>query len=99
MHLCLVVELQDVFWTFASFGHRATDANKEQIDGVRFTKMMKDCGIVNKKLTAADCDLIFAKVRTHHIINKQQALFCTIVVFSSCEMSVGVLGTLAQTSH
>lgn len=34
------------------------------MDGKTFAKMAKDCKILDKKLTATDMDLIFAKVKT-----------------------------------
>lgn len=33
------------------------------MDGKTFAKMAKDCKILDKKLTATDIDLIFAKVK------------------------------------
>ncbi|KAL4432502.1 hypothetical protein ABPG74_013356 [Tetrahymena malaccensis] len=39
-------------------------ANKADMDGKTFAKFAKDCGLLDKKLTATDIDLIFAKVKT-----------------------------------
>jgi hypothetical protein len=38
-------------------------ANAAQMDGKSFAKMAKDTGILDKKLTATDIDLIFAKAK------------------------------------
>ena len=38
-------------------------AGQAEIDGKTFAKMAKDCKILDKKLTATDIDLIFAKVK------------------------------------
>ena len=48
--------LQSVFETFAG-GKNAT------MDGKTFAKLAKDCKILDKKLTATDIDLIFAKAK------------------------------------
>lgn len=59
--------LQEVFNSFA---------NGPEMDGKSFAKMSKDCKVLNKKCTATDIDLIFArnKERTARKINYQQ--FC-----------------------
>ena len=46
--------LQDVFASFA--------AGKE-MDGKSFAKLTKDCGLIDKKLTTTDVDLVFAKIK------------------------------------
>ncbi len=33
------------------------------MDGKTFAKLAKDCGILDKKLTPTDMDLIFAKIK------------------------------------
>jgi len=33
------------------------------MEGKTFAKVAKDCGLLDKKLTATDVDLIFAKVK------------------------------------
>jgi len=33
------------------------------MEGKTFAKVAKDCGLLDKKLTATDIDLIFAKVK------------------------------------
>jgi hypothetical protein len=48
--------LKDVFNQFTG--------NKADMDGKTFAKVSKDCGVLDKKLTATDVDLIFAKVKT-----------------------------------
>lgn len=47
--------LEEVFLGFS--------AGAAEIDGKTFAKMAKDCKILDKKLTATDIDLIFAKVK------------------------------------
>jgi len=39
-------------------------AGHTDMDGKTFTKLCKDCGLIDKKLTSTDVDLIFAKVVT-----------------------------------
>lgn len=46
--------LQDVFTAFA--------AGKE-MDGKTFAKLSKDCGLLDKKLTTTDVDIIFAQIK------------------------------------
>lgn len=41
----------------------AYTGNKE-MDGKTFAKLSKDCGLLDKKLTTTDVDLIFAKIKT-----------------------------------
>lgn len=36
---------------------------KSEMDGKSFVKVVKDSGLLDKKLTATDVDLIFAKVK------------------------------------
>ena len=47
------------------------------MDGARFAKFAKDCGLVDKQLIATDVDLIFTKVKTkgQRCISFEQ--FCT----------------------
>jgi len=47
--------LKDVFTKYAS---------GKEMDGKTFAKFAKDTAILDKKLTATDVDLIFAKVKT-----------------------------------
>lgn len=47
--------LQEVFNNFS--------AGAAEIDGKTFAKFAKDCKILDKKLTATDIDLVFAKVK------------------------------------
>jgi len=47
--------VMDAFIAYCGEGH--TD-----MDGKTFAKLCKDCGLVDKKMTATDVDLIFAKV-------------------------------------
>jgi len=37
------------------------------MDGKTFAKLAKDCKILDKKLTATDIDLVFAKVKTKEL--------------------------------
>lgn len=39
-------------------------AGKAEMDGKTFAKVAKDSGLLDKKLTATDVDLAFAKVKT-----------------------------------
>jgi hypothetical protein len=46
--------LQDIFATFAQ---------GKEMDGKTFAKLTKDCGLLDKKLTSTDVDIIFAKIK------------------------------------
>ena len=46
--------LQEVFTTFAQ---------GKEMDGKTFMKVTKDCGLLDKKLTTTDVDIIFAKIK------------------------------------
>ena len=48
-------DIQSVFKSFAG--------GAAELDGRQFAKLAKDCGILDKKLTNIDIDLIFAKVK------------------------------------
>eukprot|EP00662_Eupelagonemidae_sp_cell21_P052662 gene52662-17751_t len=54
-----------VFARFAAFGKgRASPSPSEpRVDGKAFAKLCKDCGLLDKKLTTTDVDLIFAKLK------------------------------------
>jgi hypothetical protein len=39
-------------------------AGKNEMDGKVFAKFAKDCKLIDKKLTATDVDLVFAKIKT-----------------------------------
>lgn len=41
-----------------------TYAKGKEMDGKTFSKLAKDCKIINKQCTATDIDLIFAKVKS-----------------------------------
>lgn len=40
------------------------NGKEKTMDGKTFTKLCKDCKLVDKGFTATDCDLIFAKSKT-----------------------------------
>jgi len=52
-----MASLGDVFGAFCGAG-------RTDMDGRGFAKLVKDCGLLDKKFTATDVDLIFAKVVT-----------------------------------
>ncbi len=52
--------ISDVFTTYASFGTRQAST---ELDGAKFVKLFKDCGIVGKSLSSTEIDIIFSKVR------------------------------------
>uniref|UniRef100_A0A0G4HN69 EF-hand domain-containing protein n=1 Tax=Chromera velia CCMP2878 TaxID=1169474 RepID=A0A0G4HN69_9ALVE len=52
------MELGDLQAVFQGFAGGATE-----LDGKSFAKLSKDCALLDKKLTATDIDLIFAKVK------------------------------------
>ena len=47
---------------FCSYGTRQPAT---QLDGAKFTKLCRDSGLIDKKLSKTDVELIFAKVRTY----------------------------------
>mmetsp|Transcript_21701 Transcript_21701/g.25187 ORF Transcript_21701/g.25187 Transcript_21701/m.25187 type:complete len:153 (-) Transcript_21701:164-622(-) len=54
--------LQDVFHAF--------NAGAKDMDNRQFAKCTKDCGLLDKKLTTTDVDLIFNKVKNNPSIRK-----------------------------
>lgn len=52
--------LKNKFTTFAQYGTRQLVA---EIDGAKFSKLCKDCGLIGAGLSATDVDIIFAKVK------------------------------------
>ena len=55
-------ELKQRFSAFCSFGSsRAVDS--DEIDNFKFSKLCKDCGIIDKKVTTTDVDIIFNKAK------------------------------------
>lgn len=53
------MSLQDAFEAFASFG---TGPQKD-MDNSHFSKMCKECHLIDKSFTTTDCDLLFNKVK------------------------------------
>ena len=58
--------LNDRFLQFAGYGTRQPET---QLDGKNFTKLCKDCGIIDKKFTTTDSDIIFSKASTPSLTN------------------------------
>lgn len=52
--------ISDVFKTYASFGTRQAST---ELDGAKFVKLFKDCGLIGKDLSSTEIDIIFSKVR------------------------------------
>jgi hypothetical protein len=52
-------ELQHHFEAFASFG----GAHSKEMDNSHFSKMMKECGLIDKVFTTTDVDMLFTKVK------------------------------------
>lgn len=52
--------LEAVFLSFARFGGASHDV---ELDNVKFAKLARDCGLVTKKCTRTDIDLIFTQVK------------------------------------
>lgn len=74
-------DLNNVFLAFAGYGSRVTVAD---MDGKNFFKLFKDSGLINKKLTQTDIDLIFAKVK---------AKGARRIAFGEFQVSLGHAGT------
>ena len=56
------LQLNDKFLQFAAYGTRSPETT---LDGKNFSKLCKDCGLIDKKFTATDADLTFSKVARH----------------------------------
>ena len=56
----MALSLEDSFRQFCSFGDKDSTL---MMDGAKFAKMCRDCKLLDKKLTATDVDLIFAKAK------------------------------------
>ncbi len=48
-----------LFLAYANYGTRATTSD---LDGAKFVKLFKDCGLVRNGLTTTDLDIIYSKV-------------------------------------
>ena len=59
--LCIgpAADLMSAFVEFASFGSRSV---VQEIDGAKFFKLCKETGLIDRRFTVIDVDLIFAKV-------------------------------------
>ena len=53
-----------MFESFASFGETSKGA-AAMLDGTRFAKLCRDCGLLDRSVTATQVDLIFAKSKPH----------------------------------
>jgi hypothetical protein len=57
----MTLSLEDAFREYCSFGDK--DSLPLMMDGAKFAKMCRDCKLLDKKLTATDVDIIFAKAK------------------------------------
>ncbi|KAJ3323339.1 hypothetical protein HDV06_001859 [Boothiomyces sp. JEL0866] len=67
--------LYQVFQSFCQFGSGKIDPNATlMMDGTKFAKLCKDCGIVSRSLTTIDVDIVFnrVKAKTARKIDKKQ---------------------------
>ncbi|KAJ3261171.1 hypothetical protein HK103_006480 [Boothiomyces macroporosus] len=67
--------LYQVFQSFCQFGSGKVDPNAMlMMDGTKFAKVCKDCGIVSKSLSIIDVDIVFNRVKpkTARKIDKKQ---------------------------
>lgn len=53
--------LNALFIAYANYGTRATASD---LDGAKFVKIFKDCGLVGSGLSTTDLDIIYSKVFT-----------------------------------
>ena len=53
-------DLQGAFEAFASFG----TGPQTEMDNSHFSKMCKECKIIDKSWTSTDCDLLFNKIKS-----------------------------------
>lgn len=53
-------DLQGAFEAFASFG----SGPQTEMDNSHFSKMCKECKIIDAKWTSTDCDLLFNKIKS-----------------------------------
>lgn len=53
-----LMQLNDAFLKFAGYGTRQPET---QMDGKNFSKLCKDCGLIDKKFSPTDADLTFSK--------------------------------------
>jgi len=56
----MATDLKSAFEAFASFG----TGTQTEMDNAHFTKMLKECGIIDKVWTGTDTDLLFNKVKS-----------------------------------
>ena len=53
--------LSEVFYTYCAYGKRGTGSAVTVLEGRQFSKMMKECKIINKRFTPTSADILFAK--------------------------------------
>ncbi|KAI3652328.1 hypothetical protein MP228_003631 [Amoeboaphelidium protococcarum] len=56
-----LTRVRQTFEQFANFGSSSAEKH-ETIDNAKFAKLCRDCGIIDKKCTSVDVDIIFKKV-------------------------------------
>ena len=67
---CLPAEdLRRVFVSFASFGARQA---LEDMDGAKFSKLCRDCRLLDRRFTPIDVDIVFAKAKVWGCVPVQQ---------------------------
>ncbi|DBA79157.1 hypothetical protein WJX77_005720 [Trebouxia sp. C0004] len=54
-------DLKSLFLSFAGYGTRS---DQQELEGSKFKKLCTDCGLLDKKFTVTDVDLMFVKSKT-----------------------------------
>ncbi|BDA43246.1 probable tubulin polymerization-promoting protein at N-terminal half [Coccomyxa sp. Obi] len=57
----MVQSLNELFQAYCNYGTRAITT---ELDGAKFVKIFKNCGLVGNGLIATDLDIIYSKVKT-----------------------------------
>lgn len=60
--------MNELFQAYCNYGTRAVTT---ELDGAKFVKIFKDCGLVGKGLIATDLDIIYSKVPIFIAISPQ----------------------------
>ena len=58
-----------MFVSFASFGARQA---LEDMDGAKFSKLCRDCRLLDRRFTLIDVDIVFAKAKVWRCVPVQQ---------------------------
>eukprot|EP00891_Asterochloris_glomerata_P003875 jgi/Astpho2/3875/Aster-04386 len=91
-------DLRRVFVSFASFGARQA---LEDMDGAKFSKLCRDCRLLDRRFTPIDVDIVFAKakVKGHRRITFDQFISALSHIAEKKQCQLGEVATAVLSNN